>query len=38
MADYKNVAPVEGFDWEAFENGGAANVSVEAQEQATQEA
>ena len=34
MADYKNVAPVEGFDWEAFENGSTANVSREAQEQA----
>ena len=34
MADYKNVAPVEGFDWEAFENGGVSEVSREAQEQA----
>lgn len=34
MADYKNVAPVEGFDWEAFENGNASEVSLEAQEQA----
>ena len=34
MADYKNVAPVEGFDWEAFENGSSTEVSLEAQEQA----
>ena len=35
MADYKNVAPVEGFDWEAFENGGkTTSDSREAQEQA----
>jgi len=34
MADYKNVTPVEGFDWEAFENGGVSEVSVEAQQAA----
>ena len=34
MADYKNVAPVEGFDWEAFEKGSSTEVSLEAQEQA----
>ena len=34
MADYKNVAPVEGFDWDAYENGGQSEQSREAQEQA----
>jgi len=35
MADYKNVAPLEGFDWEAYANGAAdSGVSREAQEQA----
>ena len=35
MADYKNVAPLEGFDWEAYANGDAnSGVSREAQENA----
>ncbi len=35
MADYKNVAPLEGFDWEAYANGDAqSGVSREAQESA----
>ena len=35
MADYKNVAPLEGFDWEAYANGDAnSGVSREAQETA----
>ena len=35
MTDYKNVAPLEGFDWEAFNNGTANTaVSHEAQEAA----
>ena len=33
MADYKNVAPVEGFDWDAFENGSKAEESRETQEE-----
>lgn len=33
MADLKNVAPLSDFDWEAFENGGGAETSREAQEQ-----
>ncbi len=34
MADFKNVAPLADFDWDAFENGSAAETSREAQEQA----
>ena len=35
MTDYKNIAPVADFDWEAFENGGkTTSDSREAQEQA----
>ena len=35
MADYKNVAPLEGFNWEAYANGDAnTGVSREAQESA----
>ena len=35
MADYKNVAPLEGFDWEAYANGDSkAEASREAQESA----
>jgi small subunit ribosomal protein S1 len=35
MADYKNVAPLEGFDWEAYANGNAnSDLSREAQESA----
>ena len=35
MTDYKNVAPLEGFDWEAYANGDASNgVSRDAQESA----
>ncbi len=35
MTDYKTVAPLEGFDWEAYANGNAeVNVSREAQESA----
>jgi len=35
MADFKNVAPLADFDWEAYANGGAnAEVSQEAQEAA----
>ena len=35
MTDYKNIAPVADFDWEAFENGGkTTSYSREAQEQA----
>ena len=35
MADYKNVTPLEGFDWDAYANGDAgAGVSREAQENA----
>ena len=34
MTDYKNIAPVADFDWEAFENGGkTTSDSREAQEQ-----
>ena len=35
MADFKNVAPIEDFDWESYANGGGnAEVSREAQEEA----
>ena len=35
MTDYKNVAPLEGFDWEAYANGDVqSGVSREAQESA----
>ena len=35
MTDYKNVAPLEGFDWEAYANGNAnIDLSREAQESA----
>ena len=35
MADFKNVAPIEDFDWEAYESGDAkTDVSREAQEEA----
>ena len=35
MTDYRNVAPLEGFDWEAYANGDASNgVSRDAQESA----
>ena len=35
MADLKNVAPIEDFDWEAYANGdNGTEVSREAQEQA----
>ena len=35
MADFKNVAPIEDFDWEAYESGDVkTNVSREAQEEA----
>ncbi len=34
MADFKNVAPLEDFDWDAFENGNAAETSHEDQEKA----
>ena len=28
MADFKNVQPLEDFNWEEFENGGATEVSI----------
>ena len=34
MADFKNVAPLSDFDWDAFENGNAAQISREEQEKA----
>ena len=34
MADFKNVAPLSDFDWDAFENGNAAEISREEQEKA----
>ncbi len=34
MADFKNVAPLEDFDWDAFENGNVAETSREEQEKA----
>ncbi len=34
MADFKNVAPLADFDWDAFENGSTAETSREAQEEA----
>ncbi|MCQ2220320.1 MAG: 30S ribosomal protein S1 [Prevotella sp.] len=32
MSNFKNVQPLEDFDWEAFENGGSTNVEKAAQE------
>ncbi len=32
MSNFKNVQPLEGFNWEEFENGGITNASKEAQE------
>jgi small subunit ribosomal protein S1 len=34
MSNFKNVAPLEDFDWESYEHGSAADASKEAQEQA----
>ena len=37
MEDFKNVAPLQEFDWDAFENGNAAaGMSKEQLEQASQ--
>ena len=33
MSNFKNVQPLENFDWEEFENGGISNASKEAQEE-----
>ncbi|MGI6223383.1 MAG: 30S ribosomal protein S1 [Prevotella sp.] len=37
MSDYKNVQPLEDFDWEQFENGSGSNVSKEDLEKAYDE-
>jgi small subunit ribosomal protein S1 len=34
MSNFKNVAPLEDFDWESYEHGSAADASKEAQEKA----